>query len=434
MKQHSEKFPRKRKFLLALPVLIIPFLTMAFWATGGGKGKRNSLILSNLGLNPKLPDPKLKDDRSLNKLSFYELAQRDSQKLKSELENDKYRLRVRNDSGKYDLSQLKTLTENFSNRYHQSYLNGINGLNTSADTTLEGSKSAEENLIKKLNLLENEINKPVEKKKAKKDFEKTESQKNVNFSSDVDRLENMMQALNNKEEGDPEISKLDSVLDKIIDIQHPERIKEEMEKKANESKKNVFPVSPQEKVLTVSLLGDKSNAKENGLIGFYRLNDENNFDSCAQNSIAAVIHESQTIVSGSVIKLRLLNDININGNLIPKGIFVFGLAKLNGERLTIEINSISYNNSIYPVQLEVYDLDGLTGIYVPGAFARDVAKQSANSSIQSVGISTLDPSLGAKAATAGMNAAKDLLSKKIKTVRVTVKAGYQVLLKDNQKQ
>jgi conjugative transposon TraM protein len=193
----------------------------------------------------------------------------------------------------------------------------------------------------------------------------------------------------------------------------------------------VFPVSSQEKVSAVSLLGDEARVKENAIVRFYGLNDENNLNPQAQNSIQAVVHESQTIISGSVIKLRLLNDITVNGNLIPKDDFVFGIAKLNGERLTIEINSISYNNSIYPVNLEVYDLDGLPGIYVPGAITRDVTKQSANSSIQSMGISSLDPSLGVQAATAGINAAKDLLSKKIKMIRVTVKAGYQVLLKDD---
>ena len=238
-----------------------------------------------------------------------------------------------------------------------------------------------------------------------------------------------------KGEGDPEIRKLDSILDKIIDIQHPELIKEQIEKRGNQSKKSIIPVCRQEKAPTVSFLGDESNTKENVAVAFYGLNDENNFNSPAQNSIQAVVQESQTIVSGSVIKLRLLNDININGNVIPKNNFVFGIGKLTGERLAIEINSISFNNSIFLVHLEVYDLDGLVGIYVPGAITRDVVRQSANSSIQSIGISTLDPSLGAQAATAGINAAKDLLRKKNKTVRVTVKAGYHVLLKDdNQKQ
>ena len=39
----------------------------------------------------------------------------------------------------------------------------------------------------------------------------------------------------------------------------------------------------------------------------------------------------------------------------------------------------------------------------------------------------------AQATTAGIQAAKGLLSKKIKLVKVTVKAGYRVLLKDGNK-
>jgi len=124
-----------------------------------------------------------------------------------------------------------------------------------------------------------------------------------------------------------------------------------------------------------------------------------------------------------------LNDITVNGYFIPKDNSVFGIAKLSGERLTIEISSITFNNSVFAAHLEVYDLDGLAGIYVPGAISRDVAKQSANSSVQSMDYTSLDPSLGAQAATAGINAAKELFSKKVKLVRVTVKAGYKGLLK-----
>jgi len=38
--------------------------------------------------------------------------------------------------------------------------------------------------------------------------------------------------------------------------------------------------------------------------------------------------------------------------------------------------------------------------------------------------------LGAQAASAGIETARDLISKKVKLVKVTVKAGYQVLLRD----
>jgi hypothetical protein len=50
--------------------------------------------------------------------------------------------------------------------------------------------------------------------------------------------------------------------------------------------------------------------------------------------------------------------------------------------------------------------------------------------VQGVDITTLNPSIGAQAANAGIEAAKTLLTRKAKLIRVTVKAGYQVLLRD----
>jgi len=49
-------------------------------------------------------------------------------------------------------------------------------------------------------------------------------------------------------------------------------------------------------------------------------------------------------------------------------------------------------------------------------------------------LSTMDPSLKAQAAAAGINATKNLLSKKARLVKVMVKAGYRVLLKDQNNQ
>ncbi|HEY5371314.1 MAG TPA: conjugative transposon protein TraM, partial [Hanamia sp.] len=118
-----------------------------------------------------------------------------------------------------------------------------------------------------------------------------------------------------------------------------------------------------------------------------------------------------------------------DGNIIPKDNFVFGMVSLNGERLQVEISSIRVAHSLFPVKLQVYDMDGLPGIYIPGAVTRDVAKESLNNATQMMEVSSLDPSVKAQATTAGIDAVKTLLSKKTKLVKVTVKAGYKVLLK-----
>ncbi|MDI1305244.1 MAG: conjugative transposon protein TraM, partial [bacterium] len=115
---------------------------------------------------------------------------------------------------------------------------------------------------------------------------------------------------------------------------------------------------------------------------------------------------------------------------IPENNFLFGTASLKGDRLIIKINSLRYGNSLFPVDLSVYDMDGLTGIYIPGAINRDVAKASAGRSMQTLGVANLDDFWGAQAAGVGIEAAKSLLSKKVKLIKVAVKAGYQVLLRD----
>jgi hypothetical protein len=54
-----------------LPLVVIPFLTMAFWAMGGGKTEDNTSKEPE-GLNLLLPKPELSEDSDKTKLSFYE--------------------------------------------------------------------------------------------------------------------------------------------------------------------------------------------------------------------------------------------------------------------------------------------------------------------------------------------------------------------------
>jgi conjugative transposon TraM protein len=174
---------------------------------------------------------------------------------------------------------------------------------------------------------------------------------------------------------------------------------------------------------------DTNKSKTNTVNKFYGLDKDN---SIAEEGLAieAVVHSNQTLVNGSVIKLRLSTDIFINGVLIPKGNPINGTASLNNERLEVEITSLRYKNILFPVKLELYDIDGLPGIYIPGSISRDVAKNSADNSLQLMELTTLDPSLKAQAAAAGINTVKNLMSRKVKQVKVMVKEGYKVLLKD----
>lgn len=411
--KHSARSLRKRKFMLVLPLLTIPFLTMAFWALGGGRGvgQKNQGV-SQSGLNLELPDANLKDEKEHDKLSFYNKAQEDSIRLRQEMQNDPFY--------KNQLDTIVFPVNNLQMAYGSK-------LNSSPYHPSGNIDPTEARIYERIDALNKAIHQPAETINKGTENLSSYQKTNDSFSGDVDRLENMMQVMNNKGPDDPEINRLGTMLDKILDIQHPERIKEKIKEKSSRNKEMVFAVRKQPMTGSISLL-DTSKKRVFEQSGFYGIEPDDLPDEL--NAIEAVVHENQTLVTGAVIKLRLLNDIYIAGTLIRKENFVFGIASLNGERLQIETSSIRTGSSVFPVKLEVYDMDGLPGIHIPGAITRDVAKQSAGNSFQSMELGIVDPSLKAQAAAAGISATKNLLSKKVKLVKVMVKAGYKVLLRD----
>lgn len=415
--QRSQAFLRKRKMMLVLPLLVIPFLTMAFWALGGGQGNKEIVAAKQQGLNLNLPDAKMKDDNLTDKLSFYDKADKDSAKLEEWMRTDPY-YRQTEDSSFLPVNELEILTQNSASKYNQR-------LNSSPYETT--SNNPEQKLMQKLALLQKEINKQPEAS-VNENPDAPIYKQDEEFSGEVDRLENMLFTMNKTNTGDPEMQQLNGTLEKILDIQHPQRIREKLKEKSLQHKQVVYAVTTQPVLANVSLM-DTNKTKTNTANKFYGLEKDN---SIAEEGLAieAIVHSNQTLVNGAVIQLRLATDIFINGVLIPKGNPINGTASLNNERLEVEISSIRYKNTLFPVKLELYDIDGLPGIYIPGSISRDVAKNSADNSLQLMELTTLDPSLKAQAAAAGINTVKNLMSRKVKQVKVMVKEGYKVLLKD----
>lgn len=440
--QNSQGYLRKRKMLLVLPLLVLPFITLAFWALGGGKASSNDKPQSTgkQGLNLQLPDARLKEDKGLNKLSYYEIAAADSAKLKERMRNDTY----------FKVKNIISVDENEA-LYDDKSTDGFNKQYPGVQKTTQNNSPYhpkgnidpnEQKVLRKLNQLNAALENTVTSTAVKNDDRQNysvESKPSANKEA-MEGLENMLRASQQNENGgDPEMKQINGMLDKIMDIQHPERITDRVRQNSLEHKQQVFPVSAAASSVAVSLLtnGETSYADTTGTgtvavmkNAFYSLEQNAGTGEPVENTLLAVVHETQTVVPGSIVKFRLLNDTYINGTLVAKNNFVYGSASLNGERLIIEIKNIRNNAALFPVALSVYDMDGQDGIYIPGAIARNAAKESSDKAIQSVALNSLDPTIGAQAASAGIEAARTLLSKKVKLVRVTLKAGYQVLLKN----
>jgi conjugative transposon TraM protein len=103
--------------------------------------------------------------------------------------------------------------------------------------------------------------------------------------------------------------------------------------------------------------------------------------------IKVVIDENLTGYAGSRIRLRLLDDIDAGNYRIKKGSYLYALITgFSGQRVELSVKSILYENKILPVKLEVYDLDGLAGLYVPESAFRDFTKDLGNNTVQGVTI------------------------------------------------
>ncbi len=147
------------------------------------------------------------------------------------------------------------------------------------------------------------------------------------------------------------------------------------------------------------------------------------------NSVPAVVHNDQVVEAGSTVKLRLLQDVQLEGHLIPRNSFLYGVCSMSGNRLSIAATSVQYQGNLLPVSLKAFDIDGGEGLNIPGSIDRDALKQGAAQGVSGADLLTMSPSLGAQAAGIAIQTGKALTGRKIKTVKIHLKANYQLLLK-----
>lgn len=152
-----------------------------------------------------------------------------------------------------------------------------------------------------------------------------------------------------------------------------------------------------------------------------------------KNSIKACIQETQTIIGESGVRLRLLETAQTPNRTIPQGTILTAIAKFQSGRLQLKVTSIEVDGNIIPVDITIYDLDGQQGLLIPYSPEMNALTEMAGNMSQTGGTSVM------LTQSAGQQVAADLsrgvvqgisgyFSKKVKTQKVTLKAGHQVFL------
>ena len=155
--------------------------------------------------------------------------------------------------------------------------------------------------------------------------------------------------------------------------------------------------------------------------------------SVGKNTIAAVIAGNQSVTNGQSVKLRTTEPMWIGNRLIPRNTVLVGAARLQDERLEIEITSVETSGSIYEVELKVYDYDGQEGINIPNSMESDalheIGANMGSTMGSSINISTDAGAQIASDVSRGLiNGVSQYLTKKMRTVKVHLKSGYRVMI------
>ena len=203
-------------------------------------------------------------------------------------------------------------------------------------------------------------------------------------------------------------------LEKARDPEYQSKLAAEQKLKASKDKMDEF-------------LNSTFNVSKSGIN-----NDFNAFYKEKENSfIKAVIDENNKGFLGSRIRFRLLEDIFVSNRKISKGSILYGqISGFSMQRVELTIVSVFTKGDIFPINLSIYDVDGMKGLYVPQSVFRDMIREMGSNSIQGtqmdMGGQGFFTSLGSKLFTSTSKSIANL----IKTNKAKLKYNSYVFLID----
>lgn len=146
-------------------------------------------------------------------------------------------------------------------------------------------------------------------------------------------------------------------------------------------------------------------------------------DKRQPSHIHAMVDEVVKGKQGSRVRIRLLDDIEVDGYKLAKGSYLYSfISGFGAMRVYLTITSIMVEDKIIPVSLEIYDLDANQGLYVPKSNFVEIMQQSGSqftntmrvsvdqtetSRLAEMGYNMMDQLLNIGTRTAGQNLSKN---------------------------
>ena len=155
--------------------------------------------------------------------------------------------------------------------------------------------------------------------------------------------------------------------------------------------------------------------------------------SIARNTLSVVVDRTTTIRQGDFLRLRLAESARIEGMTLPPNTVLIAQSTIDGNRMKLHVTSVEHAGRILAVKLSAFDLDGQEGLAIPGSEEVSALKEVGAGVGGTIGTSftfasSAKDQLIAEAARGVMQGASQLLQKKLRTIKVTVKSGHRLFL------
>lgn len=339
---------KRNKPLLFLPLVLIPFIVLIFYVLGGGEKKEKDEQKQKeqqvaKGANYTLPDA----DKSV---AIYDKMDNYSSKKEATTSHD-YNIAGETDSINGESQEDETLTEEklLSEKKNLYKNDPVPELNADVSTDLLAHIRQKERTVRED--LENSQaeaksqNEDADSNQAVKDKRDYQKGSTVIAPTGIEELDKVFRQ-------NSRLAKQNDSLN--LRLKETTSINQKMEAEKNK----------------------RSTLEKGGKSGFKP-------KETAIPVIEAEVYETTTVLTGNRVKLRLLEEVWLNGVKIPVNTFLYGICEVSNERLQIEVMQIPVGEKFVPVEVTVCDLDGLPGLYVPDNASRKVAKEvgsSANTS------------------------------------------------------
>jgi conjugative transposon TraM protein len=392
-----KSYLKKNKAMLILPLVLIPFVILIFYILGGGEqatNKENNNQNQADGANYLLPQA----EKSIEIFDKLEAYQNENLPVGSGVQNPSLNSNQDSVNTKMDLTDvqadsLQALLQNHSKTEVSNKL--LVHIKRKEAAVREERKEEKRSEEKKRDVIL-----PGKKQKSSTRIRNQETQKNSSHEAAI------IKAIREQES---ELGELEKVFDQNMNLSRENDslkyfLKEAREKLNALTKENKHRFAL-EKKLAIGFDGKKSST----------------------SMIKAEVCETTTVLNGNRIKMRLLDDVWIDGKKAVKHSFFFGICKIKDERLNIQVSSFPLEDNFLPVDLLIHDLDGLPGLYVPDNAARRVGKEiGSRTNLSPLWSMGSDPITGIGINTADRTA--QALIKRVKLRKITIKQNTLVYL------